>query len=139
MKTFIKRGLLATLLAAGVAAADVVVIVNAQNPTTAGADDIKRILLGRETHFPGNGPVSPILRSDRWEKWGACTERFMEKTPDAVERSWATRVFSGSVPAPRVVATDSEAVQAVAANPDGITCVEEASLAGNTRVKIIGR
>ena len=119
--------------------ADVVVIVNATNPTTASADDIKRILLGRLNQFPADGVAIPMLRSTRWALWQECTQKFLGKTPSDVERNWATRVFSGQSEAPKVIFTDAEAVQAVAMNPNAITCVAADAVKGNSAVRIVAK
>ena len=74
------RVLAITLLAGSLftsiqAHAGVVVIVNAENPTTASTEDIKRIMLGRLNQFPGDGPSLPVLRSTRWEHWPECAQK----------------------------------------------------------------
>lgn len=129
------------LLLATESRADVVMIVNAANTTTLSESDLKRIMLGRLNQFPGAGPAIPLLRSTRWEQWEACTTRFVGKSPGEMERNWATRVFSGQSEAPKVIFTDSEAVQAVAANSAAITCVDAAALKGTaaSSVRVVAK
>lgn len=121
--------------------AEVVMIVNASNAVTLNENDLKRIMLGRLNQFPGGGPAVPMLRSTRWELWEQCTQKFLGKSPGEIERNWATRVFSGQSEAPRVIFTDAEAIQAVAASTAAITCVDAAALkgAGATSVRVIAK
>lgn len=128
-----------SLLASVQAQAGVVVIVNAENPTTATTADVTRIMLGRLNQFPGAGPTLPMLRSTRWEHWAECTQKFIGRSPDEVTRNWATRVFSGQSEPPKVIFTDLEAVQAVATNPAAITCVSEGAVKSNSGVRIIAK
>jgi len=132
---FLAAPALACLLATA-AHAEVVMIVNAANNATLSESDLKRIMLGRLNQFPGGGPAIPLLRSTRWENWEACTTRFVGKSPGEMERNWATRVFSGQSEAPKVIFTDSEAIQAVAANPAAITCVDPAALKGTSAASV---
>lgn len=132
--------LLAGSLLTGISAqAGVVVLVNAENPTTASTEDIKRIMLGRLNQFPGDGPTLPVLRSTRWEHWPECAQKFIGRSPDEVTRNWATRVFSGQSEPPKVIFTDQEAVQAVATNPAAITCVSEGAVKSNSGVRILAK
>lgn len=138
MKKIVATCLLASAIA-GTAQAEVVLIVNASNPTNANTEDIKRIMLGRLNQFPADGVAVPMLRSTRWAQWGECTQKFIGKSPSDVERNWATRVFSGQVEPPKVILTDAEAVQAVSMNPNAITCVSADAVKGNNAVRIVAR
>lgn len=131
--------LLATTLLTGAARAEVVMIVNTQNPATPSAEDIRRIMSGRYNQFPSAGTAVPMLRSARWEGWAECTQKFLGKSPSEVERNWMTRVFSGQSEPPKVIVNDAEAVQAVATNRGAITCVSEQATQGITGVRIVAR
>lgn len=127
---------LGVLSLAAPAQADVVMIVNATNTVTLNESDLKRIMLGRLNQYPGGGLAVPMLRSTRWESWEACTRKFLGKSPGEIEKNWATRVFSGQSEAPKVIFTDAEAIQAVAANNAAITCVDAAALKGTAAASV---
>lgn len=117
---------------------NVVIIVNAGNTSTFSADDIKRIMLARTNRHPDGSVSQVILRSTSYSDWQNCTSKFLGKTPDEVQRTWASRVFSGAVSAPTVLAGDPETVQTVTSQRGAIACVNAASVAGNKAVRIIG-
>lgn len=116
---------------------NVVIIVNAGNTSSFSADDIKRIMLARTNRHPDGTAAQVILRSSAYTDWQICTNKFLGKTPDEVQRAWASRVFSGAVSAPVVLAGDPETVQAVSSQRGAIACVNAASVAGNKAVRII--
>lgn len=120
-------------------ASELVMVVNAANTSVLGEEDIKRIMLARTTRYANGTATAVILRSNSFADWAACTERFMGKSPEEVQRIWATRVFSGAVTAPRVLGSEAEAAQGVAANPGGIACVTAATAAGNSGLRIVAR
>ena len=106
--------------------ADVAVIVSAKsNAATMSADEISQIYLGRSTALKpiDNTPV----RSQFYSK-------VTGKDEAQVKAIWSKLVFTGKAAPPKVLASDSDVVKAVAADPNSIGYVDKAAVDSTVKV-----
>ncbi|MDR0578303.1 MAG: hypothetical protein LBI87_12435 [Candidatus Accumulibacter sp.] len=112
----------ALLLLAGVARAELVVVVNPGN----GVDQLSKsqvvnIFLASSREFPDGAPATPIDLAPRdAEFYGALVNR----NPVQMDAYWSRLVFSGKASRPRKADRWEDVIQAVAANRSAIGYVD---------------
>jgi ABC-type phosphate transport system substrate-binding protein len=111
------------LLSAGAAQAELVVIVNAKNASTAmTAEQVTNVYLGKDAAFvPADLPDASSARSEFYTKVAG-------KDPAQVKATWARLVFTGKAQPPKEVADSAAAVKYVASNEKAIAYVEKSAV-----------
>jgi ABC-type phosphate transport system substrate-binding protein len=123
-------------LASWAAAGEVAVIVSAKNSaTSATADQVEQIFLGKATSLPGGANATPIdqadgspIRDDFYQKAGG-------KTSAQVKAIWSRLIFSGKSTPPKVAASSDEVKKLVASDPNAIGYIEKS--AADSTVKVV--
>jgi ABC-type phosphate transport system substrate-binding protein len=132
-----KKIIVGTALALGLATpafAELVVIVNAKNPTGAmTADQVAQIYLGRTASFPGGGAATPLDLKEGTPPRDDFYGKVADKNPGQVKAYWAKQMFSGKGSPPRELASSAEVKKAVAADPNAIGYIEKSALDGTVK------
>ncbi|MDP9013381.1 MAG: hypothetical protein M3O41_12120 [Pseudomonadota bacterium] len=130
-------GSLATLATARtVTAEELVVIVNASNPTVSvSADQVQQLFLGMTATMPGGVKARPVdqaeespLRTDFYQKVAG-------KSAAQIRAIWSRLVFSGRGMPPKILASSADVKKFVAAERDGIGYIEKS--AADSSVKVV--
>ena len=122
--------LTASLLTGAAAAnAEVVVIVNANNPSASmTADQIANVYLGKDTSLsPVDLPEPAGQRAEFYSKVAG-------KDAAQVKAIWARLVFTGKTQPPKEVGNSADAVRQVAGNDKGIAYVDKSAVDGSVKV-----
>jgi hypothetical protein len=113
----------AMLLVAGVASADIVVVVNPKHVATAmSAEEVSAIYLGKNSAFaPFDLPEASAPRSEFYAK-------VLGKDSAQVKAIWARLIFTGKTQPPKQVDSSAAAVKLVASNDKGIAYVDKSAV-----------
>jgi ABC-type phosphate transport system substrate-binding protein len=116
------------IVGAGMAHADVVVVVSAKSTTTTMTpDEISQIYLGKSKSMkPVETSGSPI-RSQFYSKVAG-------KDEAQVKAIWSKLVFTGKATAPKELPTSAEVVKAVAADPEAIGYIDKSAVDSSVKV-----
>ena len=121
--------------AAGIAAADVVVIVSSTSAiTTLSRAQVTDIFLGKVSRFPNGAPAVPI---DQEEGSPARDEFYLTyagKSQAQVKAHWSKIIFTGRGQPPRVAASGEEVKKRIAGDPAAIGYIEEKLVDASVRV-----
>ena len=128
-------GVLALHVGVTTAAADVVVIVNRDNPiTTLSKEDAKRIYLGKDKSFPNGEKV----RAADQAEGNAARDKFyaavVEKTDAQIKAYWSQLIFTGKGTPPDMIGGDSAVKKWVAEHKSGIGYVDASAVDGSVKV-----
>lgn len=123
------------LTAAGLAQAQVAVIVNPKNATAAmTADQVAGIFLGKSNTLPGGATAAALDQPES----AAVREQFYTKVTGKqaaqVKAAWSRLVFSGKATPPKELASSAEIKKFVAANVDAIGYIEKSAVDGSVKV-----
>ena len=133
MKPQIIRVLLVVLLVTGsasAAAASAVVVVNERNEANSvSAEQLRQLLLGRQSFWGGNVRVVTAAMPLTDPAMAAFCTEILRKSPDQFQSYWRSRIFSGEGGAPRTFARAEDAVAFVRDNPGGIAVLTAAPAA----------
>lgn len=132
---FSTRGVcLLLLLAAGPAAADVVIIANKHAPDTLSKEQVAEIFMGKSYSLPGGTPAAPLdlpashpLREEFYTK-------VTGKSASQAKSYWAKMAFTGKGIPPREAEGSAEVKKAVAASPGGIGYIDRAAVDNSVKV-----
>lgn len=134
-KTRLLAALLLTVSAAGVAQAQVAVIVNPKNSAaTMTADQVASIFLGKANTLPSGASA---MATDLPESSGVRDQFYSKvtgKQAPQVKAAWSRLVFSGKATPPKELASAAEVKKFVAANPDAIGYIEKSAVDGSVKV-----
>jgi len=123
--------------AAGIAAADVVVIVSSTSAiTTLSRAQVTDIFLGKVSRFPNGAPAVPI---DQEEGSPARDEFYLTyagKSQAQVKAHWSKIIFTGRGQPPKSVANSAEVRKLIAANPEAISYIERSAVNGSVRILV---
>lgn len=126
--------LLSAALAAGPAAAEVVVIANKAGPDVMTKEQVADVFLGKVTSLPGGAGAAPMDLPES----NAMREEFYTKTTGKsaaqVKSYWAKMSFTGKGTPPKEAASSAEVKKAVAATPGAIGYVEKSAVDGSVKV-----
>jgi ABC-type phosphate transport system substrate-binding protein len=126
---------LALSLGAGVAAAEVVVVVSATNATSAlGKEQIVDIFLGKASSFPDGTQAVPIDQAEGTAARDEFYLRFAGKAPAQLKAHWSKIIFTGRGHPPREAASSAEVKKFVAASPGAIGYIDQDMVDGSIRV-----
>jgi hypothetical protein len=117
------------LLAAGVAQAEVVIVVNPKHVGAAmTAEEVSDIYLGRNRAFtPTDLPEASAPRNEFYAK-------VLRKDAAQVKTIWTRLIFTGRTQPPRQVDSSVAAVKLVAANERGIAYVQKSAVDATVKV-----
>lgn len=119
----------ALLLSASLAQAELAVIVNPQNPVAKlSADEAAQYFLGKSK------TLTPLDYTDGTGPRSAFYSRVLQKDPSQVKAIWTKLVFTGKGVAPRELPSVAEMKKAVAANPNAIGYVDKSAVDDSVKV-----
>ena len=136
MNQLIKGAFFGALLAlAGLAQAQVAVIVNPKSATASmTADQVAGIFLGKTNTLPSGATAAP---ADLPES-AAARETFYSKVTGKqsaqVKAAWSRIVFSGKGTPPKELGSAADVKKFVASNPDAIGYIEKSAVDGSVKV-----
>ncbi|NOX75844.1 MAG: phosphate ABC transporter substrate-binding protein [Gammaproteobacteria bacterium] len=126
-----------TLSFSQLANAEVVVVVNPDNPVALTAKDIKRIFLGKMKSFPGSGnTIQAVNHSSKSAVRKRFDKKALGKSPKQIKAYWSRLMFSGKGNPLKEVENDAKIIELVAENPSVIGYIDSSSKTGN--VKVVG-
>lgn len=126
---------LIALMFSGTLRADILVIVNAQNPVSAlEKKQVVDLFMGRVSAFPDGGAAQTLdlktgspLRADFYK-------RLTGKSEAQVDAYWATLVFAGRMSPPKQFTDDHALIGEVTKNKMAIAYVARQSLPGGVKI-----
>lgn len=118
------------------AQADIVVIVNPQNPLTIlEEEEVRRIYLGRTRMFPGSSQgIETLDLPETAERFAAFYQSLTHLTPAKLKRQRASYLFSGKGRLPLVLPDESAVKQHVASTPSAIGYVQADQVDASVKV-----
>lgn len=122
------------LLSASLASAEVVVIVNAASPiSSASADDIAQVYLGKRSELGGNDVV-PVDQSEGNAPRGVFYDKVVQKNESQLTAYWSRLIFTGKGSPPKQVGGDADVVDAVAMDEEAVGYVDSSAVAEGVKV-----
>ncbi len=122
-------------LTAGARAQEGVFIVHpAVTDTALSPVDLKDVLLGSITKWPGAGIAIKLVVLADGPLHTKLIKDFTQRTPDQFEKFWKKRVFTGTGVMPALARDEAELVAYVAANPGAIGYVSPASVTDKVKI-----
>lgn len=136
MKHLIRNllGVTALCTMAGLAVAEVAVIVNPANNDTITKDDIQRLYLAKIKTFPGGKNAIPLDRSEGSAVRVEFVTKVIDKDEAQMKSYWSRLIFTGKGVPPKVLETDDEVKDLVARNPDTIGFIDAGSVDSTVKV-----
>jgi ABC-type phosphate transport system substrate-binding protein len=118
--------------------AEILIIVNADNPTKAlSSRQVVDLYMGRYQNFPNGEPAFPLDLSPNSHLRERFYQRLTNKSIAEVNAYWARLLFTGRATPPRVLADPATVVRAVRENRGAIGYIDSADL--DDGVKVVGR
>lgn len=129
--------LLYLFISSGSALADFQIIVNAQNSTTSlDKTYLKKLYLKKTIVFPNGNNATPVgVETPSTQK--AFNSKILNRSNASLNSYWSRLMFSGVATPPVLFASDAQAIDFVARNPDAFAFVSDKTEIHNSRVKII--
>jgi ABC-type phosphate transport system substrate-binding protein len=131
MKLCLSSIVVTALLLAGIAPAraELVIIVNPQNPAT-------RMFPSQAAQFFLGGSVlfTPVEQAEGSAIRAEFCKKVLEKTPDQVEAIWSKIVFAAKGKPPKQYKSSAEVKKAVAENPNAIGYIEKSAVDDTVKV-----
>lgn len=122
------------VLSATMAAAEIVLVVNKENPVgTIRAQDAKLIFLGNKKSW-GNGDKITLYSQYDYVVRDAFAGAVLNKTGQQFATYWKKALFTGTGRPPVEVKNDMEMKRFIAADPRGIGYIDSASLDDSVKV-----
>ncbi|HVK99117.1 MAG TPA: hypothetical protein VM553_04860 [Dongiaceae bacterium] len=122
------------LLSASLASAEVVVIVNAASPiSSATADDIAKVFLGKANDLGGNDVV-PVDQSEGSAVRTQFYEKVVQKNESQLTAYWSRLIFTGKGTPPKQVGKDADVVDSVATDEEAVGYVDSSAVAEGVKV-----
>lgn len=130
--------LFALALFAGMARADVVVIVSAKSPIKSLSNDqASDLFLGKVADFPNGSKATPLDQNEGSPVRDAFYRKSTGKAPAQMKAHWARMLFTGRAQPP-VESGDSESIKKlVAANPGLIGYIDKDALDNSVRPVLV--
>ncbi len=127
-------GAASLLMASALASAEVVVIVNsASSISSATADDIAQVFLGKRDEISG----AKFVAVDQTEGNAARNmfyEKLVEKGPSQLNAYWSRLVFTGKGSPPQQVGGDADVADAVAEDEEAIGYIDSSAIIDGVKV-----
>ncbi len=123
-------------LAATLASAEVVIVVSAQNPTTAlSRSEVSSIFLGKTNRFPDGTPAVPIDQPEGSVLRAEFYRGVSNKQPADIKAYWSKMIFTGRGQPPAVADGDEQVKKILASRADAIGYIDRASV--DRRIKVL--
>lgn len=132
-----KVAIVAMTLFAGVAQAEVAVVVHPSNSASLDQSNVARIFLGKMKSFPGAGQAVPLNQSESNAATAEFNSKVLKKSGSQLKAYWSKLVFTGKGTPPKAIASDAEVIKLVSTNPNMIGYVDSSAVTGN--VKVVGK
>lgn len=124
------------LLLSLAARADLVVVVNADNPTPAlSREDVIHIFLGRYRQFPSGQGAEPYDQPSNSQERNLFYERLVGKSQAQISAYWARLSFTGRTRPPLSTTSQDQLLEALARNPNAIGYLDRTRL--NRHLKVV--
>lgn len=124
-----------TLLCSSAAWADLLLIVNANNPVvTLERKQVIDIFMGRATAFPTQQPAHTLDVSDVNNLRAIFYKNLTGKNEAQVDAYWATLVFAGRMSPPEKLPDEAAVIKAVKNNPAAIGYVTRQTLPAGVKI-----
>lgn len=126
----------------GVARAELIVIVNADNPIeTLTREQVMDLYMGRRSHFPDGRHALPLDLDADSPLRKAYYQALVGKTVAQVNAYWARLLFTGRATPPRVLPSPEAVLEVVRANKDAMAYLDSQTLtdSDHDQVKIVYR
>lgn len=122
-------------LACKLAAAEVVIVVSPQNPTTTlSSSEVSNIFLGKINRFPNGQPAVPIDQPEDSQQRKDFYRDVSNKQPADIKAYWSRMIFTGRGQPPMVVEGDEQVKKSLAGRPDGIGYIDRAAVDNSVKV-----
>lgn len=126
--------LVATASLAGVARAEIAVIVNPKTPVEhADVSDVRKVFLGKEKKI-GDASLKPLEVDESSPARVTFLDKVVEKKGTELRQYWSRLVFTGKSTPPRNVGDDAAVKSYVSQNPDAIGIVDASSVDASVKV-----
>lgn len=115
---------------------EIVVIVNAENPTTQlDKETVKNIFLGRLTRFPNSElAISTIEIKGNNQQKELFYKLVANKTLNKINRYWARYLFTGKMSPPKKLPNNQAIVQEISSNSTGIAYIDSKDLTPEVKI-----
>lgn len=118
------------------AGADLVVVVNANNPSPVlTKEEVVRIFLGRYRQFPTGQGAEPYDQGPDSPERSLFYERLVGKTAAQINAYWARLIFTGRTRPPLVYTAIDQLVEGLGQNPNAIGYIDRSQV--NRRLRIV--
>jgi len=132
MKTFL---LMIALMCSGLAQAEILVIVNAQNPViTLEKKQVMDLFMGRVSAFPNGQSAETLDLKTGMPLRARFYKTLTGKNEAQVDAYWATLIFAGRMSPPKQLADEQTLIAEVAANTEAIAYVTRQALPKNVKI-----
>lgn len=126
------------LLLATAASAEIVVVVNKQNPVDSlNRRELVDLYMGRNQHYPNGTLVLRLDQAPDSETRSQFYRALVNKSVAEVNAYWARLLFTGRASPPQVLDNSASVLDAVRQNPNAIGYVDSRDV--DNSVKVIGR
>lgn len=120
------------------AAAEVVIIVNPENPTSQlNRDQVIDIYMGRYTHFPDSSSAKPIDQAIDSPIRAIFYQKLVNKSVAQINAFWARLLFTGRATPPKALSDGKSVTNTVMNNRDAIGYIDSQYL--DDKVKVVFR
>ncbi len=134
-RLFFRIALIVLTGLAGVAHAELVVVVNARSGVAAMTrNEVINVFFGRNRQFFNGIEAMPVDLDDAHPKRAQFYKMLVGKDLSEINAYWSRQVFTGRMQAPPRLASTEEVIKWVAANPGGIGFVELSRADARVRV-----
>lgn len=124
-----------TLLVAGWAQAEVVVVVSAKSPVGAlTKEQSSEIFMGRSTSFPGGGTATPLDQPESSPLREEFYSKVAGKSAAQAKSNWAKLSFTGKGTPPKEGQNSADIKKQVADNPSLVGYIEKSAVDGSVKV-----
>lgn len=122
------------LLCSHLAFAEVAVIVHPSNNNALDEASVSKIFLGREKSFADGTSVVPLSLTDSAPASGTFNDTVLKKSSSQLKAYWSKLVFTGKGTPPKEIASDSEMLKLVAANPSIVGYIDASKVDASVKV-----
>lgn len=129
-----KLAIAALTLFAGVAQAEIAVVVHPSNSANIDQASVARIFLGKMKSFPDAGQAVPLNQSESNAATAEFNSKVLKKSGSQLKAYWSKLVFTGKGTPPKAIATDAEVIQLVSSNPNMIGYVDSSTVTADVKV-----
>ena len=135
VKKFLKTLAISSLFFAGIAQAEVAVIVSASNGNAAiDQETIARVFLGKSKNFPDGSQAVPVDQNAGSASREAFNSTVLGKSASQLKAYWSRLIFTGKGTPPKESGDDAAVKNLVANNPNLIGYVDSSVVDGSVKV-----